>query len=104
MSPHRLPPHPPLPAPRLVSSHFLPAARCYCGNLPWTTGEEDLRTILSAAGNIVNVTVYRYKDGRSKGCGIVEFSTPEEANYAISSLNDVEVGGRKMQVREVSQA
>ncbi len=33
---------------------------------------------------------------------IVEFSTVDEANYAIANLNDTELKGRKMQVREVS--
>lgn len=38
--------------------------------------------------------------GRSKGWGIVEFETPEEALSAINSLNGVDLGGRNILVRE----
>lgn len=38
--------------------------------------------------------------GRSKGWGIVEFETPEEALTAINTLNGVELGGRTILVRE----
>lgn len=38
--------------------------------------------------------------GRSKGWGIVEFETPEEALAAINTLNGVELGGRTILVRE----
>lgn len=39
-------------------------------------------------------------DGRSKGCGIVEFSTNEEAQEAIKNLTDTELKGRMIFVRE----
>jgi RNA recognition motif-containing protein len=39
-------------------------------------------------------------DGRSKGCGIVEFATPDEAQRAITELNDTELMGRMVFVRE----
>lgn len=39
-------------------------------------------------------------DGRSKGCGIVEFSTNEEAQEAIKTLTDTELKGRMIFVRE----
>jgi RNA recognition motif-containing protein len=39
--------------------------------------------------------------GRSKGCGIVEFDTVEEAQKAIDELNDTELEGRKVFIREV---
>jgi len=31
--------------------------------------------------------VFEYQDGRSKGCGVVEYATPEEAQKAIKELN-----------------
>lgn len=39
--------------------------------------------------------------GRSKGCGIVEFSNPDEARKAIETLNDKEFLGRPIFIREV---
>jgi RNA recognition motif-containing protein len=39
-------------------------------------------------------------DGRSKGCGIVEYSTVDEAKKAVLTLNDTELNGRQIFVRE----
>jgi RNA recognition motif-containing protein len=39
-------------------------------------------------------------NGRSKGCGLVEFSTQEEADKAIAELNNTELEGRLIFVRE----
>ena len=36
----------------------------------------------------------------ARGCGIVEFETPEDARRAILELNDSELEGRPLQVRE----
>jgi len=40
------------------------------------------------------------RDGRSKGCGIVEFERPEDAASAILKLHDSLLGGRPLCVRE----
>ena len=40
-------------------------------------------------------------NGRSKGCGLVEYSTTEEAEKAIEVLNDTLLSGRRIFVREV---
>lgn len=39
-----------------------------------------------------------------KGCGIVAFATEEGAQQAIATLNDTELGGRKIFVREDREA
>lgn len=40
------------------------------------------------------------ENGRSKGCGLVQFETVAEADAAIDTLNGVEFMGRTIQVRE----
>lgn len=52
------------------------------------------------AGEVVHANVLRYRDGRSKGCGVVEFVTSEEARYAIDRLTHTELDGRPIFVRE----
>lgn len=52
------------------------------------------------AGEVIYCDVMKERDGRSKGCGIVEFSTPEEAQEAIKTLTDTEIKGRMIFVRE----
>lgn len=39
-------------------------------------------------------------NGRSKGCGLVEYATQEEAAKAIAELNNTELEGRLIFVRE----
>lgn len=39
-------------------------------------------------------------NGRSKGCGLVEYGTEDEANCAIATLNNTELEGRLIFVRE----
>lgn len=74
--------------------------RCYVGNLDWGVESHDLEEHMKTAGKVVSAEVMRAGDGRSKGCAIVEFSTPEEAQEAISTLTDTEVKGRMIFVRE----
>ena len=52
------------------------------------------------AGDVQYSKVLTDRDGRSKGCGIVEFSTVEGAKDAIEKLTDTELKGRKIFVRE----
>jgi hypothetical protein len=39
-------------------------------------------------------------EGRSKGCGIIEFESPSDALHAISQLSNTLLGGRQIMVRE----
>lgn len=45
-------------------------------------------------------TVLEEPSGRSKGCGLVEYATQEEAATAIAQLNNTELEGRLIFVRE----
>ncbi|GAX78819.1 hypothetical protein CEUSTIGMA_g6256.t1 [Chlamydomonas eustigma] len=74
--------------------------RCYVGNLAWQTGWKDLKDVFREAGRVVHADVMLDETGRSKGCGIVEFETEDEARMAIARLHDRELHGRLMHVRE----
>ena len=43
-------------------------------------------------------------DGRSKGCGIVEFADAASARRAIDELSGTDLGGRNIFVREDREA
>jgi RNA recognition motif-containing protein len=106
--------------------------RVYVGNLSWSTSWQDLKvrvhlfSVCTCAGapaaadakaalrsqdhmrtaGTVNFCNVMGANGRSKGCGLVEFATPEEAQTAIRTLHDSELDGRKIfcrEDREVSQ-
>jgi len=76
--------------------------RCYVGNLSWRTSWQDLKDHFRQVGNVVfaEVMMEPGSERRSKGCGIVEFETPEEAARAIVELHDSVLEGRKIMVRE----
>lgn len=74
--------------------------RCYVSNLAWKTSWQDLKDKFRECGNVVYANVTRGEDGRSKGWGIVEFETPDEAIAAVNQLNGADLGGRRISVRE----
>jgi len=42
---------------------------------------------MKSIGDVSRADVFEYNDGRSKGCGVVEFFKPEDAKKAIKELN-----------------
>lgn len=75
--------------------------RVYVGNLSWDVSWQDLKDHMKAAGRVLRADVMQDSaTGRSKGCGIVEFSSAREADEAIRTLHDSELRGRKIFVRE----
>jgi len=74
--------------------------RVFVGNLSYRTAWQDLKDHMRGAGVVVYANVLRDHQGRSRGCGIVEFATPEEAKAAIVQFNDTPLGERNIFVRE----
>lgn len=77
------------------------ARKLYVGNLPYDTGEQDLQALFSGAGTVESVNVMRdMATGRARGFAFVEMATDEDAQNAISTLNNHELGGRNLTVNE----
>eukprot|EP00283_Hemiselmis_rufescens_P003452 CAMPEP_0173420996 /NCGR_PEP_ID=MMETSP1357-20121228/2264_1 /TAXON_ID=77926 /ORGANISM="Hemiselmis rufescens, Strain PCC563" /LENGTH=59 /DNA_ID=CAMNT_0014383853 /DNA_START=24 /DNA_END=200 /DNA_ORIENTATION=- len=55
---------------------------------------------MRSVGEVTYADVLSGPDGRSKGCGLVEYSSPDQAQRAIAELNDTELMGRMVFVRE----
>jgi RNA recognition motif-containing protein len=73
--------------------------KLYVGNLPYKVTSDELKTIFSEFGEIVDAVVITERDsGRSKGFGFVEFATLEEAKKASEAMNQKEMDGRKLVV------
>lgn len=73
--------------------------KLFVGNLPFTTSEEDVRTLFAQAGEITSVALIKDRDtGRSKGFAFVEMKTQAEAEKAISMFNGYRIGGRELTV------
>jgi cold-inducible RNA-binding protein len=77
------------------------ARKLYVGNLPFETGEEDLRTLFGGAGAVESVNVVRdMATGRARGFAFVEMASDADAQNAISTLNNHQLGGRNLTVNE----
>jgi len=79
--------------------------RVYVGNLAWQVSWQDLKDHMKSTGlDVVRTNVMTAPDGRSKGCGIVEFATADDAEAAVQTFNDTELKGRQIFVREDREA
>ena len=75
--------------------------KLYVGNIPYDTNEQDLQDLFAQAGNVESVTVMRDRDtGRARGFAFVEMSSDDDAQNAITKLNDQQFGGRRLTVNE----
>ena len=73
----------------------------YVANLPYSTGDDELRSQFEAFGSVDSATVIKDRDtGRSRGFGFVEMGNDDEARKAIEELNGQEMGGRPLTVNE----
>ncbi|CEO96612.1 RRM domain-containing protein [Plasmodiophora brassicae] len=70
----------------------------YVGNISFKTTDESLAELFAGMG-IVSAEVIKSRTGRSRGFGIVKFHTADEADAAISKVDQTEFEGRKVFVR-----
>ncbi|KAJ1281598.1 hypothetical protein BS78_04G317900, partial [Paspalum vaginatum] len=73
--------------------------KLFVGNLSWTVTSEMLTEAFQRCGNVVGARVlYDGETGRSRGYGFVCYSSKEEMDDALSSLNGMEMEGREIRV------
>jgi hypothetical protein len=115
----------PLPgAASLTSPTASKEKRVYVGNLPWDATWQDVKDVFKSCGKVIRVSMFTHPDGRSRvrmafpslsvctvdaccyfgvwqGCALVEFASEEACAVAIETLNNTEMNGRVIYVREV---
>ncbi len=70
-------------------------------NLDRNTTEEELNTLFTGYGAVVECTLVMDKNsGGSKGFGFVEMVNDSDANKAIQSLNQSVLGAKRIRVKE----
>ncbi|KAI5118546.1 hypothetical protein M0805_008486 [Coniferiporia weirii] len=74
--------------------------RVYVGNLSYDVKYRDLMEFMRGAGEVLFAEVLITPTGVSKGCGIVEFASQEDAQRAIRELSEVPLLGRPVFIRE----
>eukprot|EP00930_Biecheleria_cincta_P075843 TRINITY_DN63048_c0_g1_i1.p2 TRINITY_DN63048_c0_g1~~TRINITY_DN63048_c0_g1_i1.p2 ORF type:complete len:323 (+),score=64.82 TRINITY_DN63048_c0_g1_i1:44-1012(+) len=70
--------------------------RLFVGNLPYSCSWQDLKDHMRSAGEVLHCDIIPEPGTAcgSKGCGIVEFATSEQAQKAIATLTDSDLKGR----------
>ena len=75
--------------------------KLYVGNLPYETAETDLQDLFGKIGPVESVHVMRdMATGRARGFAFVEMATDEDAQRAVTELNQTQLGGRTLAVNE----
>jgi len=75
--------------------------KIYIGNIPFTSTEEELRTVFERHGDVASVSVITDREtGRSRGFAFVEMDDSSAADNAIRALDGSELGGRSIRVNE----
>ncbi|KAF1801738.1 hypothetical protein V8B55DRAFT_1473564 [Mucor lusitanicus] len=90
----------PPPPPHLRRRPVNKDCRVYVSNLPFEVTWHQLKDFMREAGQVAHVDVLKMANGRSKGCGVVEYRYPEDAKRAIHTMNKAEFMGRPVFVRE----
>jgi RNA recognition motif-containing protein len=76
------------------------AKKIYVGNMPFTTTEEEIRTLFGEAGAVTSVSVITDRfTGRSRGFAFVEMNDAD-AEKAVQMLNGRKIGDRALVVNE----
>jgi RNA recognition motif-containing protein len=75
--------------------------KIYIGNLPFSSTEDELRTVFERHGRVESVNVITDRDsGRPRGFAFVEMDEASAADDAIRALDGSELGGRSLRVNE----
>ena len=79
------------------------SGRVFIGNVAWATTSEELAAVVAqvpGAGVPLSCEVARTRTGRSIGYAVAQLPTVEAAAAVIAALNDYELAGRRLVVRE----
>ncbi len=74
-------------------------SRVYIGNLADSVTRDDLEAYFSRVGPVRGVLVLTDKlSGKSRGFGFVDMAHREDAVYAVRSLDDTDLKGKRIRI------
>eukprot|EP00252_Welwitschia_mirabilis_P024574 TRINITY_DN7337_c0_g1_i1.p1 TRINITY_DN7337_c0_g1~~TRINITY_DN7337_c0_g1_i1.p1 ORF type:complete len:129 (+),score=31.26 TRINITY_DN7337_c0_g1_i1:239-625(+) len=81
------------------------SSRIFVAGLPYSIDNQTLKDAFSSFGNVTDdykriaaKIVLERETGRSRGFGFIKFSSPEDADAAITGMDGKEIGGRTIRV------
>ena len=73
-------------------------------NFPYEVRKQDLKEHFEdKIGNVADVELFHDENGRPRGCGLVEFNSPEAAKDALRRMDRFDWRGRKMTCKRASE-
>lgn len=72
--------------------------------LPWSTSNEDLVELFTTIGKVSKAEIQYEPNGRSRGTGVVQFESQEDASTAIAKFSGYQYGGRPLGLAYVKYA
>ena len=73
--------------------------KLYIGNLPFSTTEDELRSLFAQAGAVASVELIKDRfTGNSKGFAFVQMASQAEAEKAMTMFNGYSLGNRDIKV------
>jgi RNA recognition motif-containing protein len=76
----------------------------YVGNLAYEVQDDELNEVFAQYGEVESARVLVDREsGRSRGFGFVKMPNREEAERAIEALNESDMQGRPLRVREAEE-
>lgn len=75
-------------------------AKVYVGNIPYDIEEKEINDALSKFGEVVDVSIPKRYNGKSKGYCFVEFDKRLSANNALNTTSKIILQGRQIHIRE----
>ncbi|XP_034560756.1 heterogeneous nuclear ribonucleoprotein M isoform X3 [Notolabrus celidotus] len=79
-------------------SNIRKGCQIFVRNLPFDFGWKMLKETFNACG-MVQYADIKMENGKSKGCGVVRFDSPETAERACRTMNGYRLNGREIDVR-----
>lgn len=73
--------------------------RLFVASIDFKVDELKLNEVFAMAGNISTLSLFRDRDGKSRGMAVIEYETPYEALNAVSMLNRQQLMERQLSVR-----
>ena len=78
--------------------------KLYVGNIPFSTTEDELRSVFATHGEVESVAVITDREtGRARGFAFVEMADAAAAEAAMRSLDGSDLGGRSLRVNEAQE-
>jgi len=79
------------------------SAKLYVGNLPFSTSEDDLRSMFEVHGEVVeSIVISDRETGRSRGFGFVTFQDEDTAQRAMKAMAEADCEGRSLNVKQAN--